>query len=152
MNIEHANIWMTIFRSLVFSRVLRDSTPHFVSPSVGPSVFGLTAPAKIIKWPQIQPLPTRTRLGLPCIRSCYFTNLSVLGDSSFEDVMAADPPSASDGVGRGRGGRIIAGHAATGFGSSTMRGPTLPLGRGRAMELLNQCWIYTRTLFMTHWN
>ena len=49
---------------LVFSRVLRDSTPRFVGPSVGPSVrpsigpsvtlyffgvfmvFGLTAPAK----------------------------------------------------------------------------------------------------------
>ena len=43
---------------LIFSRVLRDSTPHFVGPSVGPSVtiyffcffavFGLTAPAQMI--------------------------------------------------------------------------------------------------------
>ena len=62
----------------LFSRVLRDSTPRFVGPSVGLSVrqsvrhtlsflffaiFGLTAPAQMIKWPQIQPLLTRTRLG-----------------------------------------------------------------------------------------
>ena len=48
----------------VFSRVLRDATPRFVGPSVGPSVrlsvcpsfalnffavFGLTAPAQMIK-------------------------------------------------------------------------------------------------------
>ena len=43
----------------VFSRVLRDSSPRFVGPSVGPSVtlyffwvfafFGLTAPAQVIK-------------------------------------------------------------------------------------------------------
>ena len=74
----------------VFSRVLRDSTTRFVGlsvgpfvgPSVGPSVgssvrpsvhpshftfFGLLgflalAPAQIIRWPQIWPLPTRTRL------------------------------------------------------------------------------------------
>ena len=60
-----------------FSRVLRDSTTRFVGPSVRPSVgpsvtlyffwvfavFGLTAPAQMIEWPHIQPLPTRTRLG-----------------------------------------------------------------------------------------
>ena len=43
-----------------------------VGPSVGQShftffcgfaVFGLTAPAQMIWWPQLQPLPTRTRLG-----------------------------------------------------------------------------------------
>ena len=45
-----------------------------VCPSVRPSVrhtllfwffavYGLTAPAQMIKWPPIQPLPTRTRLG-----------------------------------------------------------------------------------------
>ena len=27
------------------------------------AVFGLTAPAQIMKWPKIQPLPTRARLG-----------------------------------------------------------------------------------------
>ena len=60
-----------------FSRVLRNSTPRFVGPSVGLSVgpsvtlylfkffmvFGLTDPAPVIKWPQIRPLSTRTRLG-----------------------------------------------------------------------------------------
>ena len=30
------------------------------------AVFGHTAPAQMIKWPQIQPLPTRT-----CIRPCF---------------------------------------------------------------------------------
>ena len=66
----------------LFSRVLRDSTPRFVGPSVRPSVcpsvcpsvrhtslflvfavFGLTAPTQMIWWPQLQPLPIRTRLG-----------------------------------------------------------------------------------------
>ena len=59
--------------------MLRNFTTCFVGPSVRPSVghtllfcvfavFGLSTPAQMIKWPQIQPLPTRTRLGLPCIR------------------------------------------------------------------------------------
>ena len=68
----------------VFSRVLHDSTTRFVGPSVRQSVrwsirrsvrpsvtlyffwvfgvFGLTAPAQMMEWPQIWPLPTRTRL------------------------------------------------------------------------------------------
>ena len=60
----------------IFSRVLRDSTLRFVGRSVRPSVrpsvrhtllflgfvvFGLTAPAKMINWPQKQPLPTLER-------------------------------------------------------------------------------------------
>ena len=63
--------------SRIFSHVLRDSTPRFVGPSVRRSVrpsvtlyffcvftvFGLTAPAQMIWWPQLWPLPTRTRLG-----------------------------------------------------------------------------------------
>ena len=63
--------------NFLLSRLLRDSTPLFVGPSVGPlvhpsvtlyffwvvAVFGLTAPAQVIKCPQIWPLPTRTRLG-----------------------------------------------------------------------------------------
>ena len=67
---------------IVFCRVLRDSTPRFVGPSVGPSVrpsvtlyffgvngfFGLTAPAQMLHWPQLWPLSTRTRLGYPRIR------------------------------------------------------------------------------------
>ena len=62
---------------LILSRVLLDSTPRFVSPSVyrsirpsvrhtdflGFAVFGLTAPAQMIKWLPIQRLPTHTRLG-----------------------------------------------------------------------------------------
>ena len=60
--------------------MLRDSTTRFVGPSVRWSVtlyfflvfavFCLTAPAQMIMWPQIQPLPTCTQLGLPCIRPC----------------------------------------------------------------------------------
>ena len=64
-----------------FCRMLRDSTPPFVGPSVRPSVgpsvrpsvtlyffggfavFGLTAPAQMMERPQSWPLPTRTRLG-----------------------------------------------------------------------------------------
>ena len=55
-----------------FSRVLRDTTPRFVRRSVGWSVtlyffyvflfFDHTAPAQILWWPQIWPLPTNTRL------------------------------------------------------------------------------------------
>ena len=63
-----------ISMSILFSRVLRFFVPS-ARPSVRPfsichtllffvfAVFGLTAPAQIIKWPQIWPLPTRTRLG-----------------------------------------------------------------------------------------
>ena len=62
---------------IVLCRVLRDSTPRFVGLSIRPSVrrsvtlyffdvngvFGLTAPAQMLHWPQLWPLPTRTRLG-----------------------------------------------------------------------------------------
>ena len=34
-------------------------------------VFGLTAPAQTLYWPQIWSLSTRTRLGQPCIRPCF---------------------------------------------------------------------------------
>ena len=78
-------LFLFLFRFLLFlfSPVLRDSTPRFVSPSVGPSVrpsvhhtllfclfffcfffavFSLTAPVQMMKRPIIWPLPTRTRL------------------------------------------------------------------------------------------
>ena len=71
----------------LFSRVLRDSTPHFVSPLVRPSVCPSVCPpvcpsmtlfflgslrslASLLLWPQIQPLPTCTRLGQPCVWPC----------------------------------------------------------------------------------
>ena len=62
---------------------VRWSIGPLVRWSVGPSVrrsvrhtllffavFGLTAPAQIMKWPQLWPLPTRTWLGYPCIQPC----------------------------------------------------------------------------------
>ena len=75
------SVRLSVHHTWLFSSVLRDSTPRFVGPlvcpSVGPlvrrsitlyffwvlAVFGLTAPAQMIKWPQMRPLPTRTRLG-----------------------------------------------------------------------------------------
>ena len=80
---------------IFFSRVLRDSTPCFVGPFIRWSVrhallflvfavFGLTAPAQVIKWPQIQPLPTHTRLGEPCIQPCCITNWIAVYPALFE--------------------------------------------------------------------
>ena len=67
-----------------FSHVLRDFTPRFVRRSVRPSVnpfishfifwiwdFGFIVLTQMIWWFQLRPLPTRTRLGLPCIRPCF---------------------------------------------------------------------------------
>ena len=66
-------------------RMLLNSTPCFVHLSVGRSVgrlvcqsfflpfFYLTAPAKMLQWPQIWPLPPR--LGLPCIRPCWINKV-----------------------------------------------------------------------------
>ena len=66
---------------LFFSRVHATLQPALsVGRLVGPSVtldfylwfyyFDLPAPAQMVWWPQIWPLPTRTRLRLPCIRPC----------------------------------------------------------------------------------
>ena len=83
----------------LFNRVLCDSTPRFVAPSVCPSVrtsvrphvrisvtfyifffvfavFGLTASAQMIKWPQKQVLPTRMRLRWPSIWPCFHISAS----------------------------------------------------------------------------
>ena len=87
------------YLAFLFSRVPRDSTLCFVGPSVHPSVFqsvcqsvhhtlfffisaffGLTAPAQMIKLPQIQPLPTRRVSGLVFSRVlhvCLSIHLSI---------------------------------------------------------------------------
>ena len=79
----------------LFSRVLRDSTPRFVRPSVGRSVgphftffirFTFLTSPLLPKWssdlkygpcPPARPLPTRTRLRQPCIRP--YLNISLYG-------------------------------------------------------------------------
>ena len=58
--------------NFLFGRVLRDSTPRFVGRSVCWSHFSFsrflffdpTAPAQMVLWPQIWPLPTRTRVAM----------------------------------------------------------------------------------------
>ena len=67
----HLSVFLSVCLSVCPS--IHPSVRLSVRPSVRPSVtlyffwvfavFGLTAPAQKIKWPQIRPLPTHTRLG-----------------------------------------------------------------------------------------
>ena len=70
------SLWSLYVRDKVFSRVLRDSISHYVGYQLVYLAFMggfcITAPAQMPSWPSTSlPLPTRTRLGQPCIRPCF---------------------------------------------------------------------------------
>ena len=79
----------------IFSRVLRDSTPRFVGPSVRPSitlycfggfvVFCLKALSQMIKWPQKWSLPSAHphATGQSCIQPCLICKQSILNSLQF---------------------------------------------------------------------